>query len=199
MKNWEKFTRHEIEEIVKGSRSFRDLSTKLGYNPDSGSAINTIHSMIDELKLDISHFTGQGWNKNNFDYTRFKNGNAIKTSSATKAISYLRGYRCEKCGLSEWLDKDIPLEIHHKDGNSLNNELCNLELLCPNCHAFTDSYRGKNINNGIKIVPDDVLVDALRNNPNIRRALIQVGLTAKGDNYRRAREMIFLHSITHLM
>ena len=53
-------------------------------------------------------------------------------------------YKCECCGNSEWLGKPIPLEVHHRDGNRNNNTLENFELLCPNCHAFTDSYRGKN-------------------------------------------------------
>ena len=53
-------------------------------------------------------------------------------------------YKCECCGNSEWMGKPIPLEVHHKDGNRDNNTLENFELLCPNCHAFTDSYRGKN-------------------------------------------------------
>lgn len=47
--------------------------------------------------------------------------------------------------LSEWMGKPIPLELHHKDGNHYNNDLSNLEILCPNCHAQTDNYRGKNI------------------------------------------------------
>lgn len=53
-------------------------------------------------------------------------------------------YICNSCGLTEWLNKPIPLELEHKDGNSSNNKLENLELLCPNCHSFTSTYRGKN-------------------------------------------------------
>lgn len=53
-------------------------------------------------------------------------------------------YKCECCGNTEWLGNPIPLEVHHRDGNRNNNTLENFELLCPNCHAFTDSYRGKN-------------------------------------------------------
>ena len=56
-------------------------------------------------------------------------------------------YRCECCGLTEWLNEPIPLELHHKDGNRFHNELSNYELLCPNCHARTDSYRGKIVPN----------------------------------------------------
>lgn len=53
-------------------------------------------------------------------------------------------YRCECCGRTEWLRQPIPLELHHIDGNRHHNTLENFQLLCPNCHAFTDSYRGKN-------------------------------------------------------
>ena len=55
-----------------------------------------------------------------------------------------KSHQCECCGLSEWLGEPIPLELHHKDGNRFNNDLANFQLLCPNCHAKTDSYRGKN-------------------------------------------------------
>ncbi len=53
--------------------------------------------------------------------------------------------RCEICGNSKWNGKPIPLEVHHKDGDKNYNSLENLQLLCPNCHALTDNYRGKNI------------------------------------------------------
>ena len=53
-------------------------------------------------------------------------------------------HKCECCGLTTWLGNPIPLEVHHKDGDRHNNVIENFELLCPNCHAFTDSYRGKN-------------------------------------------------------
>ena len=53
--------------------------------------------------------------------------------------------KCERCNLTHWLDCPIPLELHHKDGNRHNNVLENYELLCPNCHALTDTYRGKNV------------------------------------------------------
>lgn len=55
--------------------------------------------------------------------------------------------KCERCGLTQWQGVSIPLELHHKNGNKRNNELSNLEILCPNCHALTETYRGKNIKN----------------------------------------------------
>lgn len=47
----------------------------------------------------------------------------------------IKEHKCECCGNTEWMGYPIPLELHHKDGNHFNNELSNLELLCPNCHA----------------------------------------------------------------
>lgn len=75
-----------------------------------------------------------------------ENSEDIQTNKVRKKIleEGLKPHRCECCGLEEWMGKPIPLELHHKDGNRHHNELENYELLCPNCHAFTDSYRGKN-------------------------------------------------------
>ena len=51
----------------------------------------------------------------------------------------------------------MPLEIHHIDGNHKNNHLENLQILCPNCHALTNNYRGRNIiNNRVNINSEDV-------------------------------------------
>lgn len=52
----------------------------------------------------------------------------------------LKENRCECCGLSEWMGKPIPLELHHKDGNHWNNDLENLQILCANCHMQAHDY-----------------------------------------------------------
>ena len=59
----------------------------------------------------------------------------------------LREHKCEICGITEWLGKPTPLELHHIDGNRFNNELSNLQILCPNCHSQTPNYSGKKLNN----------------------------------------------------
>lgn len=51
--------------------------------------------------------------------------------------------QCEICGLNHWLNQKIPLELHHIDGNRYNNELDNLQILCPNCHSLTPNHSGK--------------------------------------------------------
>lgn len=53
--------------------------------------------------------------------------------------------RCSSCDLTRWQGEPIPLELDHVDGDRTNNSLENLRLLCPNCHALTPTYRGRNI------------------------------------------------------
>ena len=57
--------------------------------------------------------------------------------------------KCERCGITEWLGSSdyLILELNHKDSNHYNNELTNLEALCPNCHAIHTRENNKNKKN----------------------------------------------------
>jgi hypothetical protein len=86
----------------------------------------------------------------------------------------------------------------------LNNEISNLQLLCPNCHSYTENWRGKNIetaqSKSIKkeYITDDILVESLKTHASVRQALIAVGLTGAGGNYDRAYNLIHQYNIEHL-
>ena len=70
----------------------------------------------------------------------------LKTNtSRRRALVLERQHRCEMCELGTWLGEPIPLELDHIDGDKGNNSKENSRLLCPNCHALTPTYKGKNM------------------------------------------------------
>ena len=58
------------------------------------------------------------------------------------------GNKCWTCNITSWNNKKIVLELEHIDGNSENNDLKNLSIICPNCHSQTPTYKSRNIGNG---------------------------------------------------
>ena len=105
-------------------------------------------------------------------------------------ILYEQENKCNKCGLDEWLGEYLVLELEHKDGNHFNNDRDNLEMLCPNCHSLTETWRGRNKRERKMRVSDEKLLEALLTNDwNMRQALISVGLAAKGGNYNRCHKL----------
>ena len=108
----------------------------------------------------------------------------VSKYSIRKRIMLEQKGHCNKCGLNEWQGEPIALELEHKDGDNQNNSRENLECLCPNCHATTDTWRGRNLGKKkAKKVSREELVRAYLEEGNIRRALLKCKLTAKGGNY----------------
>lgn len=150
---YKNYTQEEFIDAVKTSTSIRQVLITLGLAPKGGN-YQTVHKQCDQLGLDTSHFTGKGWSKNKTigpkrdiqDY--LTNQYPIQSNKLRKRLlaEGLFEHKCYNCGLSEWLNSPIPLELEHINGNHNDNTFSNLTLLCPNCHALTPTYRGKNIN-----------------------------------------------------
>ena len=147
-----KYSKEQITEVINNSISIRQVIKKLGLIPAGGNYA-TVRRYIELYSIDISHFKGQGHNKgkklgskrplddylsNKFSIQSYK----LKNRLLKECVFHRKCYSCER---TSWLNHPIPLELEHIDGNHLNNKLDNLTLLCPNCHAFTSTYRGKNI------------------------------------------------------
>lgn len=101
----------------------------------------------------------------------------------------IRGRKCECCQNTEWLNQPINLQVHHIDGDKTNNELNNLQLLCLNCHSYTNNFGSKNKKQK-EYITDDELQTALENNSSIRQALLSLNLSDAGGNYARARYLV---------
>ena len=145
-----RYTDKELEEAVKNSHSIRTVLQQIGLAP-SGGNYEAIQKRIRELNLDTSHFLGQAILKGKTHtygtrpleevlvHKKLENTWRLKNRLLRSGI---KKHQCECCGNTEWLSQPIMLELHHKDGDRTNNVLSNIELLCPNCHALTDNYRG---------------------------------------------------------
>lgn len=85
------------------------------------------------------------------DWKTGKNNGTEGYSCSSAVRNYLlqkHDYKCEKCGwgiLNPYTNR-VPLQIHHIDGNSLNNLESNLQVLCPNCHSLTENFGSRNKN-----------------------------------------------------
>lgn len=150
------YTREWLQELCQNSYSLAEVLNKTG-RKQGGGAQQTLKKKIAEWEIDTSHFTGQRWQQspNQVPQNREKyelNQVFCQNSPVTQKV--LRGYverhqvldyKCAKCGCDgHWQDGEIALEIDHINGDNTNNEISNLRYLCPNCHALTETYRGRN-------------------------------------------------------
>ena len=147
-----RYTEEELKEAIRTSPSIAAALRKLGLVSRGGNYA-TLRRAIERLDLDVSHMTGQGGNKGKkfgpkrplSDY--LSNRREIQSYKLKNRL-LLEGImkpQCMKCRRITWNNRPIPLELDHMNGDNADNRLGNLRLLCPNCHAQTPTYRGKNM------------------------------------------------------
>jgi hypothetical protein len=149
-----KYTKEELQAAVRASHSIAGVCRMLQMKAAGGN-YTTLKQKFEDWGIDTSHFRGQGWNVG----LKFKpNPKKPLSEIMVKGSRYqpyklkrrilavgMKMHKCESCGLTTWLEDKIPLELHHTNGDKHDHRIENLQLLCPNCYALTDNYRGKNI------------------------------------------------------
>jgi hypothetical protein len=151
-----RFTDDDLRAATLASASYAEVMRRLGYEP-SGGIHRFIKGHIKRLNLDTSHFLGQAWARGKKGGTggSFKarplvellvDGSKIGGSALLRRLirEGIKDRRCESCLRTTWLDQPVPLELDHVNGDPTDNRLENLRALCPNCHALTATYCGRN-------------------------------------------------------
>ena len=147
-----KWTDDQLVRAVAESVTVAEVHRRLGLRL-SGTSPAHLARHVERLALDTCHFKGQGWsrgNQKNPDEVAtallplLRRGNRVAQLRDRLIASGLKKAVCEECGLKEWRGKAMPLQVDHRDGDRLNNELINLRILCANCHAQTETSGFKN-------------------------------------------------------
>ncbi len=149
------WSENDLKIAAKKSTSVRQVLQRLNLKMAGGN-YTQISKFIKEYKINIRHFKGKGWNKGliGIGKPRIELKDILKRNSYFQShklkkrlfAAKLKPQHCEQCG---WQQKSkdgrLPLELDHINGDSKDNRLNNLRILCPNCHSLQTTHRGKNI------------------------------------------------------
>ncbi len=149
------WTKEQLIDATKSVTSVRQLLSKLGLR-EAGGNYKQISKYLSEFGVDTSHFRGKGWSKGlvGIGKPRFSTelllvkGGTFQSHKLKKRL-FKDGLKKELCEICGWAmrsrDGRIPLELDHINGDSSDNTLSNLRILCPNCHSLQLTHRGRNI------------------------------------------------------
>ena len=140
----------EVKKLIEEKRPNAEIARVVGVKYE------TLKSYFSKYGIDYKgnpHRTGFGHEESRIPLSKILNNEVTySTSSLKKRLleTGIKEKKCECCGITNWNNKSLNFELHHIDGNHYNNNLENLQILCPNCHSQTDNFRSskKNIITG---------------------------------------------------
>jgi hypothetical protein len=148
-----KWTREILAEAVAASTNMCEVLRRLGLGVVGGHHTH-ISRRIKAYGIDTSHFKaptrrGKPWRPRTPEGLLVEQRTAEARRVPSERLKWAMAalgvpQRCALCGTEAvWRGRPLPLEVDHVDGNWRDNRIENLRLLCPNCHATTDNYRGR--------------------------------------------------------
>ena len=145
----ENLKRQLLENAVSKNLCIAGVVRDLGYSPQR-TAYTTIRKEIARMGISTSHWLSLGTPKqNNFKATPKPLSELLQKGTRPNFLkeklikAKLLDYKCNKCGLTDWMESPITLQLDHINGDNTDNRLENLRLLCPNCHTQTPTWGAK--------------------------------------------------------
>lgn len=146
---------HDFRAAVAESKNIREALKRLNVQ-GRGDNYKAFHKHVRRLGLDTSHFVGSGHlrgqprlnlaSRRPLDAILVENSEYENTKRLSQRLlrEGVLERLCYECGLAEWRGQPVPLELDHVNGDRRDNRRENLRFLCPNCHALTPTFRGRN-------------------------------------------------------
>ena len=144
-------TDEQFVNIIKSSTNISEVLFKLGYTVKGNSwGYSQIKKRMTDLNIDSSEFKGRS---PIIKHTAKVNPKKLLSENSKHNRNVLRRflikedlipYKCAICGIKEWNNKTLSLELDHINGINNDNRLENLRFLCPNCHSQTVTYGSRN-------------------------------------------------------
>ena len=168
-----KISEETWQELINVSTSYSDLLHRIGKR-DGRQDYKALKTFLAQYPdLDFSKMKENANNRKHINEIPFgevfKKGTHYSSSLLRNKLikSGIKTFeKCEECGITEWNGKPIVIQLHHKDGDSSNNELDNIAELCPNCHSQTENYSRKKNRTIIKN-PEDFDFSSKENKTNL--------------------------------
>ena len=125
----------EILQWISENKSKAFICKELQCKPE------TLNSYLKKMNIEYKGNQGskgiekKGNYKNTVEYLKGAN---VKSSILKQKLirDGIKKNECEICNCLIWQNVELSLELHHIDGNHYNNDLQNLQILCPNCHSI---------------------------------------------------------------
>ncbi|MFP3992151.1 HNH endonuclease [Streptomyces sp. E11-3] len=146
---WARHTEAKLREAVALSTSVAEVVRRLGISQVGGNQAH-IGRRIAAMGIDTSHFqsTRRGRPKGSLGTPLAlrapEDGRVPGDRLRRELLKVGVPETCAVCKTGTvWNQRPLRLEVDHINGEWWDNRPENLQLLCPNCHAVTDTYRGR--------------------------------------------------------